>query len=100
MQPQGTETIEAEVRNLSAEQLTPTVTTDTGLLQGAAQPATVPPNSTTNVRFAVPTVEPWKIVIAPGEWISKADYDRFGRPGCKLFFEEGADGSFSYGCQG
>ena len=76
-----------------------------GILEGAARPASVPPKSTIDVTFYVPTARDWIIMIGPtGEGVEKANLGEADGEGCTYFIELSGGPSFggfalSSGCE-
>jgi hypothetical protein len=96
--PPGTRMVEAQVRNNWPDVVVPVVKTPAGVIPGAVQPATLPPLSTTTVRFFVPLGGEWSVGLNPGNDIPASDFNQISKPGCAPSIEIGDDGSYGYGC--
>ena len=99
--PDGAVTFQAVVRNVSAQDLNLQVTAQAGTTPlGRAVPDTLLPSTRMDVTFYVPADQDWMIVLAPGNSVSKSDYEEFaGRLGCRFSMELSGDGGFAYGCE-
>ena len=89
--PAGTTPIQIEVRNLTEQtvvELFVLMRSAEGILEGAARPASVPPKSTIDVTFYVPTARDWIIMIGPtGEGVAKWNLEEADGEGCTSFIE-------------
>jgi hypothetical protein len=93
--------VEVQVRSEWPDVVTPVVKTPAGVIPGAVQPATLPPMSTTTVRFLVPLGGDWSIGLNHGNDIPGRDFNQISKPGCSpTSIEIGNDGSYGYGCGG
>jgi len=101
--PAGTRVVEAQVESEWPEPITPVVRTPAGVIQGAAQPASLQPMSTTMVRFYAPITGEWSVGFNPGTEIPGRDldrsYNRSSKGGCTIpLITIGNDGSYGEGC--
>jgi hypothetical protein len=101
--PAGTRVVQAQVESEWPQPITPVVRTPAGVMQGAAQPATLPPRSTTLVSFYVPITGEWSIGLNPGVEVNGVDLDRNSnrgsKGGCTIpSIVIGNDGSYGQGC--
>ena len=95
--PPGTRQFQVEVRNLRAVPAEVTVTTPSGMLPGAAQPASLPAGSTTVMTVRVPAGEKWSVRI-DGEVALGGDWTNPKIGTCELRLELKLGGNFGAGC--
>jgi|SoiMethySBSTD1v2_1073268.scaffolds.fasta_scaffold598413_1 hypothetical protein len=101
--PAGTRVVQAQVESDWPQPITPVVKTPAGTMQGAVQPATLPPRSTTTMTFYVPITGEWSVTFNPGVEIGGIDldrnYNRGSKGGCTIpSIIIGDDGSYGQGC--
>ena len=101
--PAGTRVVRAQVESEWPQPITPVVNTAAGAMQGAVQPATLQPRSTTMVSFYVPITGEWSITFNPGVEINGIDIDRNSnrgpKGGCTIpSIIIGDDGGYGQGC--
>jgi len=101
--PNGTRLVQAEVKSEWPQPITPVVRTPAGVMQGAVQPATLQPRSTTMVSMYVPITGEWSIAFNPGVEINGIDLDRNSnrgsKGGCTIpSIQIGDDGGYGQAC--
>src|SRR5262245_22641513 len=101
--PPGTRTVQVQVKSEWPDGITPVVRTPAGVLQGAVQPATLQPRSTTTVRLYVPITGEWTVGFNPGVEVNGIDLDRNSnrgsKGGCTIpSIQIGDDGGYGQAC--
>jgi len=101
--PAGTRVVQAQVESEWPQPITPVVKTPAGAMQGAVQPATLQPRSTTMMSFYVPITGEWSVTFNPGVEFPGRDLDassnRSSKGGCTIpLIVIGDDGSYAQGC--
>ena len=93
--PLGGRQIAARVTNISAVPVELGIKTSEGFVQGAVQPASLPPGATRTVTFFVPEEDDYWIMVNTTDMFDGRDIDET----CRDFrMEVNPDGSGSIGC--
>jgi len=96
--PPDTRMVQIEVRNMRGHPTALAVTTLTGPLLGAAQPALLHANSTANVTFYIPSGGDWWIKVNEAYEIQRADLGPLLEQGCAISIELQVTG-LAYTCR-
>ena len=96
--PPGTHMVHAQVKNNARVPVELEVTTPSGALPGAVQPATLQPQVIQDVVFYLPLGGEWSITVNGMMMFPGTDVDQYARQACALGMEVNTDGSGGIGC--
>lgn len=93
-----TDTIEAQVSNMSDRKVELYVVAAEGKIPDSAQPTELQPGSMTSATFSVPREGNWAIVLSPIASYTRSDLEPVLAEGCPLSIELEAGGGIKLEC--